>query len=222
MGGRRRFARGASAVLAGLLVTVVGGCNNTGAVVGTAGSNPPKHGPQLGSDIGDGLLKSGLVKCIGPITSPGDPPNSNPTGLSLYAEDGFAAIVGRGRGAEDHSIALALYRNHVSFAPPVAQIAGVENRWRRAVIAALPDTARAAGPCGLAGRLPVLAATEVVCFNQVLIPLGNKDAAATFAAALGMLVNYTYSVDEYRSVGAGKYLKVPGGTTENRPYCNGP
>jgi len=140
--------------------------------------------------------------------------------LNLYAERGLAALVASGSSAQEHAIDLVLLRNHVPTSVSAAAVAGTERAWRRAALSALRGSDLPPGPCrsGLA-RLPVLAATEVVCPDEVLIPLGHPPAISRFIEVLSQLVSIKFTPEQFIYLSRGQYLTVPASTQETRPYC---
>lgn len=195
-----------------------------GAGCGSGSSSTTDSSPTPSQGIGGGLHAAGLQRCIGPVSGRGD--TSTPVGavgpvsLSLYAEPGLAAIVASGSSAEQHAIDLAMLRNHVQTSVSQSAVAGTERAWRHEALGALRHSHPPAGPCGpRLARLPVLAATEVVCADELLIPLGHPPAMHQFIDVLSKLVSVKFTPEQFTYLSRGQYLTTPESTTVSRPYC---
>jgi hypothetical protein len=202
-----------------LVVLAAGGC-------GSGASNSTHSTAPSGQGIGDGLRAAGLRLCVGRISARGD--TSTPVGavgpvsLSVYAEAGLAAIVASGSSAQQHAIDLALLRNHVETSVSATAVAATERAWRRRAMSAVTHGQPPPGPCrSEVARLPVLAATEVVCPDQVLIPLGHRPAMQQFIGVLSKLVAVKFTPAQITDLGGGEYLTTPESTDVTRPYCRG-
>jgi hypothetical protein len=214
-------------------VAPVKGCHQLGLLAliaacalsacGSASKPPPVHG--AGQGIGAGLKASGLQQCTKPISSDATGA-AGPAMLSVYAEHGFAAIVASGAGAEQDAIDLAMLRNHIKSSTAKAQAAASDTAWRTAALADLAAQGVPAGPCtkGTQG-LPILAPTEVVCSDQLLIPLGRRRAMPRFVSLLSRLTGVKYTPAQYHylynGIGSGGFVTTPSSLTEQRPYCPG-
>jgi len=191
------------------------------AVAGCGGNTqtqPPV--PGAGQGVGAGLRADGLMACVGPLAGDGG------ASVALYAQPGFAAVVASGDGAQKLAIDLAEIRTHIQSAPPVSEVARIEDAWRRQALKALRRPGVPVGPCrSQAPHLPVLAPTEVVCADEVLIPLGRPAAMDRFVAVLSKLtgIQVTPAQVRYQSGGpysAGQLITTPGSVQETRPYCS--
>jgi hypothetical protein len=194
------------------------------AVVGTfavAGCGGQRKQQGAGKGVGFGLRAAGMTPCTGPLPGEGD------ASLTLYAQHDFAALVASGAGAQQHAIDLALGRNHVQYAPPAAEIASTEHSWRREALKALGGHGIPEGPCrSEVPRMTVLAPTEVVCPDQVLIPMGRPAAIGRFIRVLRKLlgVHVTPAQVGYIPGGrysTGQYYTIPQTIETRRPYCRG-
>jgi hypothetical protein len=181
---------------------------------------PPVAG--AGKGIGAGLVAAGLQQCTRPLATQSSAP-AGPATLTVYAEPGFAAIVATGAGAQQDAIDLALLRNHVPSATAKAQAAGSEKAWRTAALEDLAGPDVPAGPCTAGTQsLPILAPTEVVCSDQLLIPLGRRPAMPRFVSVLSKLTGVKYTPAQYHYFyggGSGGYVTTPSSIVEQRPYC---
>jgi hypothetical protein len=188
---------------------------------GNASKPPPVAG--AGQGIGAGLRAAGLQQCTKPLSSDASGAAGRAT-LSVYAEQGFAAIVASGAGAQQDAIDLAMLRNHIQSSTAKAQAAASDTAWRTAALADLAAAGVPAGPCteGTQG-LPILAPTEVVCSDQLLIPLGRRKAMPRFISVLSRLTGVKYTPAQYHYLytgsGSGSYVTTPSSLTEQRPYC---
>lgn len=197
-----------------------------GARCGSGSSTSTHSTAPSGQGISDGLRAAGLRLCAGPVSARGD--TSTPVGavgpvsLSVYAKPGLAAILASGSSAEQHAIDLALLRNHVQTSVSATAVAATERAWRRRAMSAVAHSQVPPGPCrsGVA-RLPVLAATEVLCPDQVLIPLGHRPAMQRFIDVLSKLVAVKFTPEQITYLGNGQYLTTPESTDVTRPYCRG-
>jgi hypothetical protein len=179
-----------------------GGAHTTFEDVQTRGGKP----------IAEGMAAAGLTRCVGPVAGADD------GSVSLFARSGFAAVLVGGSGATQDAIALAQIRHHTFTADP-AQVARRERAWRATAFMALKraDAPRACGR-NLAG-LPVLAPTEVVCFDQVLIPLGKPAASTTFERLLQTLYHVKVTVVRVHPQTFRYRARYKETLTEDRPYC---
>ena len=196
----------------------------SGAGCGSASSSTTHSSATSGQGIGGGLHAAGLRHCVGPVSGRGD--SSTPVGavgpvsLSLYAEPGLAAVVASGSSAEQHAIDLAMLRNHVQTSVSQNAVAATERAWRHEALGALRHSHPRAGPCGSGlARLPVLAPTEVVCPDELLIPLGHPPAMPRFIEVLSKLVSVKFTPEQFTYLSHGQYLTTPESTTVSRPYC---
>jgi hypothetical protein len=208
------------AVAAGALASMVlaAGC-------GSGGSSAATSSAASGKGIGDGLRAAGLSLCVGPLSGESGSASGSQSGavsLTVYAERGFAAVVASGEAATQDAINLAALRNHVQSSVSAADVAATERAWRLQALSALANSAAPRGPCrsGLQ-HLPVLGATEVVCSDQVLIPLGHRWATTRFVDLLSKLVNVKITPEQFLYLRQGQYLTVPESVSESRPYCQG-
>ena len=67
----------------------------------------------------------------------------------------------------------------------------------------------------------VLGATEVVCSDQVLIPLGHRAVTSRYIAVLSKLVHVKLTPTQFKYLRPGQYLTIPESVSESRPYCRG-
>jgi hypothetical protein len=203
------------AVASGLLL--VAGCGSSGA------STTPV--PGAGQGVGYALRADGMQRCAGPLSAVGDPSRysgaPSPATLAVYAEPGFAAIVASGAGAQEHAVNLAVIRNHVATNISPATVAGIERSWRREAIRALRGPGVPLGLCkSQVPRFPVLSATEVMCSDEVLIPLGRNNAMSKFVGVLSSFLHVDVTPDQYVYLQNGGWLTIPGSTNVTRPYCH--
>src|SRR5438270_9995887 len=143
-----------------------------------------------------------MQQCAGRLSAVGDPSKysraPSPATLAVYADPGLAAIVASGAGAQEHAINLAVIRNHVATNISPATVAGIERSWRRAAIGALRGPGVPHGLCkSQVPHLPVLSATEVMCSDEVLIPLGHKHVINKFVAVLSSFLHVDVTPDQY-------------------------
>jgi hypothetical protein len=198
---RRRWAF----VVGGALVValVAAGCGGSG----NGGGGAKKTTAQ-------GLRAAGLVRCAGPV------PAVDGASVSLFAASDFAAVLARGDGATQDAIALAQIRHRLP-SGNAAEVARREQSWRATALRALRRS-DAPPPCGRElARLPVLAETEVVCPDAVLIPLGERAANDTFMRLLRTLYRVKVTLQPVRSrVGRYSYItRYDQQVSESRPYC---
>jgi hypothetical protein len=207
------------AVVAGALAIV--GCG------GNSASSTTSNVPGAGQGIAHGLRAAGLQLCTGPISGRSVIASYNgqpvPVSLEVYATRGFAAVVATGQGAREHSIGVVERHFNTAGAPPAAQLAATEHAWRREAQRSLRAPGVPHGPCSSeAPRLPELAPLQVVCTDQLLIPLGRGSAADTYASVMGKLVylaGHPSSVHyDYNMYGGGTYTS-PSTIHQERPYC---
>lgn len=208
----RLVAAAAGAVVAAF---VAGGCGGTGQ---------RRSVPGAGKGVGYGLRAAGLQRCLGPVSGVGD--TSTPIGavgpvtLSLYSEPGFAALVASGASAQQHAIDLTILRSHAPTAISAAAVAATERSWRREVLRAISDPGAPRNACrSELPRLPVLAATEVVCPDEVLIPLGRRAAMDRFIAVLSGLLSARFTPAQFVYLQTGNYITIPQSVTVQRVYC---
>lgn len=199
------------------------------AAIGLGGCGGAKPVPGAGKGIGYGLRAAGMQLCVGPLpgeadTSPASAPAA-PVSLSLYAEEGLAALVASGASAQQHAVDMLLIRYHVQSNVSAAEIADTESSWRREAVRALNRQGVPPGPCrSQASRLPVLGQTEVVCPDQVLIPLGRPDAMDRFGSVLSKLLGVHVTPTQYiPSPDLGEYpdITISSSVNVSRPYCHG-
>jgi hypothetical protein len=197
------------------------------AAVGTLGCGQNDEGGEVngsgveggGQGTSVGLRKAGLVRCAGPVRA------NNGASVSLYADKGFAAVLASGHAATSDAIDLVEIRtgNDASSKP---EVRSRERSWYRTAIRALPHADTPKHPCrtGL-DRLPVLADTEVLCFDEVLIPLGERTAKNRFIDVLRTLYQVKVKL-VLKGRRYGRYTYDPGHyerqVEENRPYCREP
>jgi hypothetical protein len=137
-----------------------------------------EEGPGPGTAVG--LEEAGLERCVGPLpTEWGN--------LSVYADAAFAAIVVSGPAVIQVAIEYAQVRTGVEGAPTKRELKRIERAWRRTADAALRGGDPPAGPCQDVERLPVLGEAEVVCANEILLPLGPRSAEDHFIDVLASL-----------------------------------
>jgi hypothetical protein len=172
------------------------------------------------------LQQEGLKQCVGALASTGDPSpatgNPDPVSLAVYGDPNFGAIVATGSGAQDHAINLVVIRNHVAGNRTAADEAQVETAWLHQARKALRSSDVPAGQClSEVPKLPVLSASEVVCPDQILIPLGHKTSMNRFVSLLQSLLNVQVTAQQEIYLGRGGWLTIPGQTNVTRPYCHG-
>jgi hypothetical protein len=198
------------------------GCGGSGGAT-AGGSSSTVQG--AGQGVGVRLQQEGLQQCVDGVATAGDPSpatgNPDPVTLSVYGDPGFGAIVATGTGAQDHAINLVVIRNHVAGNRTAAEEAQVESSWLRHARKALRTSDVPSGSCRSAAKLPVLSASEVVCSDQVLIPLGHKAAMDRFVGLLQSLLNVQVTPQQQIYLGQGGWLTIPGSTNVTRPYCHG-
>lgn len=171
--------------------------------------------------VGFGLRAAGMTPCVGAL------PGAGGASLTLYAQHGFAALVASGAGAQQLAIDLALVRNHVQSAPPVIEIARTEHSWRRAALNALSGPGVPEGPCrSEVPRMAVLAPTEVVCPDEVLVPMGRPAAIDRFIQVLTKLLGVRVTPAQVGYIpggrySTGQYFTIPQTIETRRPYCRG-
>jgi len=204
-------------VAAAVAITwAIAGCGGSGsATTPTAGA---------GQGVGYALRAQGMQECAAHLSAVGDPSSASgaPSSatLAVYAEPGFAAIVASGPGAQEHAINLAVIRNHVATSTSPAAVAAIERSWRRVAVRALRRRESGPGLCrSEVPRLPVLSATEVMCSDEVLIPLGRKSAIDKLVAILQKFVHVRITPEQYVYLSEGGWLTIPGSTDVTRPYC---
>jgi hypothetical protein len=224
--GRVAPVKGIAVAGAVALLVLAGARCGSGSSHSSGSSNATNSTAPSGQGVGAGLRAAGMQRCAGPVSARGD--TSTPVGavgpvsLTVYAERGLAGIVASGSSAQQHAIDLALLRNHVATSVSATAVAATERAWRRRAMSAVTHSRLPPGPCrsGVA-RLPVLAATEVVCPDQVLIPLGHRPAMQSFINVLSKLVAVKFTPAQVSYLGGGEYLTTPESTDVTRPYCHG-
>jgi hypothetical protein len=152
-------------------------------------SSTSASGGTSGKGIGDGLRAAGLRLCAGPLAENGD--TSSPAGAA-------------------GPVTLSLYGER-GFGALVASGSAAQ---RHAI-----DLALLRNHVQTSVTASDVAATEVVCSDEVLIPLGRRASMHRFIGVLSTLVNVKFTPQQFIYFGSGHYLTVPEKVNENRPYC---
>ncbi len=179
-----------------------------------------------GQGVGYRLKQEGLRQCAGPIPATGDPSpasgNPDPVSLAVYAEPGLGALVATGAGAQDHAVNLVVIRGHVAGNRTAAEEAQVESSWLRKARKALRSSDVPTGLClSQVAKMHVLSASEVVCQDEVLIPLGPKSSIGRFTDLLSSLLNVQITPEQQTQLADGSWVTTPQQVNVTRPYCHG-
>ena len=166
-------------LVAGIVVLIV--LFGVGVGDGDGGGDdaePERAGPGTSA----GLEEVGMTRCAGPVRG------KKGANLYVYADPDLALVLASGEGVIDVSIDYVHVRTGNESAPSGRKLWRVERSWRRTAFDELERADPPAGPCKTVAEQPVLRAAEVVCANEILLPLGRSSAKPRLGEVLGSLV----------------------------------
>ena len=163
--------------ITGILVFMVA----LGITLTGGGGDGDEEDDKPGPGTAVGLEEAGMQRCAGPV------PHDFGADVSVYADAQIAVVLASGSGVIEFVVDRVQVRHGDAPAPTKRKLKRTERSWRRYALTALRGANPDVAPCRKVERHPVLGPAEVVCANEVVLPLGLPHTRGHFENVLASL-----------------------------------